>query len=343
MNKKTLALWVVGAVIAVLAIWGFVAGRKELALEQERERPVAAPSRVVSQPEGTAVVFDAATQKRADIAVAAVAQTAQPREVEALATVLSPQELIDLRNSYSSAKAQLDKAWAALDASSREYERLKALHSEDRNISDKTLQAAEATWRGDEAAERAAQAGIDAIVRSAQQKWGVVLASAVADGAPLFQHLSERREVLLRVAAPSGTRLPHPPAVVRITAGGGTFRMARLISPSPQVDPRIQGPTFFYAARAEDLLVGTTLAARLPIGPQEAGAVVPAAAVVWWQGKAWIYIQSAPDRFVRRELVGAMAVAEGWFVPGLQPAQIVVRGAQALLSEELRAQIQVSS
>jgi hypothetical protein len=343
MNKKALALWVVGAVIAVLAVWGFIEGRKELARELERERPVAAPSRVVSQPEGTAVVLDAATQKRADIAVAAVAQTIQPREVEALASVLSPQELIDLRNNYVSAKAQLDKARAALDASSREYERLKALHNDDRNISDKTLQAAEASWRGDEAAERAAQAGIDAIARSAQQKWGRVLASAVADNSPLFQHLSERREVLLRVAAPSGTRLPHPPAMVRITAGGGTFRMARLISPSPQVDPRIQGPTFFYAAPAEDLLVGTTLAARLPIGPQEAGAVVPAAAVVWWQGKAWVYFQSAPDRFVRRELVGAVPVAEGWLVPGLSPAQIVVRGAQTLLSEELRAQIQVSS
>jgi len=64
--------------------------------------------------------------------------------------------------------------------------------------------------------------------------------------------------------------------------------------------------------------------------------------VVWRQGKSWVYLQSAPDRFVRRELPPAMAIDQGWFVPGgFQGARLVVRGAQSLLSEELRAQIQV--
>lgn len=342
MRKKLLAVWVLSVVIVALAIWGFLEGRKELALEQEREQPVEAPSRVEPRPDHTVVIFDEATQKRADLLVMVVPQTTRQEEIEALATVLSFQPLIDLRNNYVGARAQLDKASAMLEASRREYDRLKTLHNGERNISDKALQAAEAVWRGDVATVWAAQAAVDAMEQIARQAWGGVLASAIANHAPLFQHLSAQREVLLRIAVTSATDLSKPPATVQVDADNGKFLTAALISASPQADPHIQGATFFYTAPAETLRVGTTLTARLPIASQETGAVIPESALVWWQGKAWGYIQHAPDQFVRRELADAIPVAEGWFVPGFEAAQgIVVRGASVLLSEELRAQIQV--
>lgn len=340
MRKKTFILLGVGAVVAGLTIWGFVEGRKELAQEQEREKPVSVPSRVVSQEDGTTVTFDPQTQKLADIGVAAVEQTIRRGETAALAMVLSPQALSELRNRYVAATAQTDKAVAALDASQREYERLKSLHGDERNISDKALQAAEATWRSDQAAEQSAQAAVDAIEQSAQQTWGMVLTAAIVKNTPLFRRLAAQQEMLLRIAAPSDSRLPVPPSKVSVTGDDGVLRTTELISPSPQADPRIQGPTFFYAAAAEGLLPGTTLTARLPSGPQEAGVTIPAAAVVSWQGKAWYYVESVPGRFVRHELTGAVPVAEGWFAPRLAPMRVVMRGAQTLLSEELRGQVQ---
>lgn len=342
MKKNRFILLGAGTVIAALALWGYLAGRKESAQEQERERPVVATSRVVAGEDGTAIVFDADARKRVDIAVAAVQATARRGEIEALATVLPAQELIDLRNAYAATKAQADKAMATMEASRRDYERIKVLHADDRNVSDKVLEAAEAAWRGDAAVARAARDALDAVERGARQKWSATLAAAVADDAALFRDVVEQREVLLRVAASSGSRVTQPPATIRVVTSDGGFRMARLISSSPQADPRIQGPTFFYIAPAAGLLPGTTLTAYLLVGPEQTGAIVPADAVVWWQGKAWVYLQSASDRFVRRELLAAIAIDQGWFVPGeFKGAHLVVRGAQALLSEELRAQIQV--
>ncbi|GAB3502593.1 hypothetical protein GCM10027399_31050 [Curvibacter fontanus] len=342
MNKKAFIGLGVGIAVAVLAVWGFIEGRKEFALEQERERPVQVPSRVVAHADGTAVVFDADTQKRADIAVEPVQKTTRRGEIEALAMVLPAQELIDLRNTHIAAQTQADKSQAALQASRREYERVKALHGEEQNLSLKTLETAEAAWRADEAVARGAEEALDAVGRGARQKWGGVLASAISGNAPLFRRLAEQQEVLLRVATPSGTGVTKAPATVRVAANDGSFRTARLISPSPQADPRIQGTTFFYAAPADGLLPGTTLTAYLPTGAEQSGGIVPAAAVVWWQGKAWIYQRSAPDRFVRKELPAATPVEQGWFAPGmLKGTELVVRGAQMLLSEELRAQIQV--
>ncbi len=341
MRKKTFILTAVGLAVAALAIWGFIEGRKELALEAERERPVQVPSRVLAQPDGIAVVFDAATQKRADIAVAPVQTATRRGEVEALATVLPPQDLIDLRNAYGAARTQVERTRAAAQASHREYERIKSLHGDEFNVSTKALEAAHAQWQTDEAAARGAAEAQEAVERGARQKWGGELAAAVAGDAASFERLAVGREVLMRVATPAGAALPKPPATARVAASDSSFRTATLISPSPQADPRIQGPTFFYAASSDGLLPGTTLTAYLPIGAERSGAVVPADAVVWWQGKAWYYVQSAPDRFVRRELTGAQPVDEGWFVPGMPSLNVVVRGAQTLLSEELRSQIQV--
>ncbi|MEW6025311.1 MAG: multidrug transporter [Pseudomonadota bacterium] len=341
MRKKSFFLTAVGLAVAGLAIWGFIEGRKELALEAEREMPVQAPSRVVAEPDGIAVVFDAATQKRADIAVAPVRTATRRGEVEALATVLSPQDLIDLRNTYVAARTQVERTRAAAQASHREYERIKSLHGDEFNVSTKALEAAQAQWQADEAAARGATEALQAVERGARQKWGGVLAAAVANGAASFERLAVGREVLLRVAAPSGTALSSAPATVRLVANDGSFRRATLVSPSLQADPRIQGPTFYYVAPADGLLPGTTLTAYLPLGAERSGAIVPADAVVWWQGKAWYYAQSTPDRFARRELAGAQPVDKGWFVPGMPSLNVVVRGAQTLLSEELRSQIQV--
>lgn len=341
MRKKSFILTAIGLVIGCLAIWGFIEGRKELALEAERERPVQVPSRVVNEPDGIAVVFDAATQKRADIAVAPVRTTTRRGEVETLATVLPLQDLIDLRNAYVAARTQVERTRAAAQASRREYERIKALHGDEFNVSTKALEVAQAQWQADDAAARGAAEALEAAERGARQKWGSVLAAAVAGNAASFERLAAGREVLLRVAAPAGAALPEPPAKARVVASDSSLRTATLVSPSPQADPRIQGLTFFYAATSNGLLPGTTLTAYLPIGAEKTGAVVPADALVWWQGKAWYYVQSAPGRFVRRELAGAQPVDEGGFVPGMPSLNVVVRGAQTLLSEELRSQIQV--
>lgn len=341
MRNRAFILTVIGLIVAGLAIWGFIEGRKESAQEAERERPVQVPSRVLAQPDGTAVVFDAAAQKRADITVEAARPTTRRGEVEALATVLPPQELIDLRNTYVAARTQVERTQAAAQASRREYDRIKALHGDEFNVSTKALEAAQAQWLADEAAARGAAEALEAAARGARQKWGDVLAAAVADNAARFRHLAEGRELLLRIAAPTSSALTKPPAKARVAASDGSFRTATLISPSPQADPRIQGLTFFYAAPAGSLLPGTTLTAYLSIGAKRSGAIIPADAVVWWQGKAWYYVQSAPDHFVRRELTGATPVDEGWFAPALPSLQVVVRGAQTLLSEELRSQIQV--
>jgi hypothetical protein len=77
------------------------------------------------------------------------------------------------------------------------------------------------------------------------------------------------------------------------------------------------------------------------------GYVIPPSAIVWWAGRPWVYAKIAGDQFSRRQIPTDMPVGrEGEFVVPVsalsEPEQaIVLRGAQMLLSEEFRAQIQV--
>ncbi|MDE2030096.1 MAG: hypothetical protein KGI97_05985 [Alphaproteobacteria bacterium] len=62
------------------------------------------------------------------------------------------------------------------------------------------------------------------------------------------------------------------------------------------------------------------------------GEKIPASAIVWWDGKAFVYVQKSPDIFIR------LAVDPQGSPP---PQPIVTVGVQLLLSEELRSGIDV--
>jgi hypothetical protein len=332
--------------VAGLLIWAFVVGRKELAQEQERERPIKAPTRVSVQ-EGEAVVtLDKATQSKAGIVVVSLQPMEHREQLTAYGTVLQIRGLVDLYKSYSAAKAQVEQTQALVEASRKEYERLKALR-DNQNISAKVFQAAEATWRSNEASARGAQEALRASQAMARDQWGPVLFRWLVDSTPEFDRLIHSQDLLVQLTLPYGARISAPPQNALVQPGEGKPISVRLVSQSPRTDPRIQGRSFFYIAADANgaLLPGMNARAFLPIGSALKGVTVPASAVVWWQGKAWIYVKKDAEHFVRREMTTDAPVPEGWFVARRElsaGSRLVVTGAQLLLSEEFRAQVQIS-
>jgi hypothetical protein len=82
--------------------------------------------------------------------------------------------------------------------------------------------------------------------------------------------------------------------------------------------------------------------AYVPAGPMLQGLFVPASAIMWWQGKTWVYVQIDSNQFVRRQVVTEFPVDDGWFIRrGLSKNdRIVTRGAELILSQEFRSQIE---
>ena len=345
MKRRLGPLVVVGAAAVLLAgaIWGFIEGRGELARERERERPVKAPLRVITEQGERVVVLSDKTRRLAGIGVGVPASAVRQAQFQTFGAVLGVQGLIELKNTEAAARAQVEKARAALSATRQEYQRLKTLNAEDHAVSDKALQAAEAGWRSDEATARAAEQALRAVEDGARLQFGPTLMRAVIDATPLFRRLSQQQAMLVQVTLPAAAGLTAAPGSARLQLPDGTVAMATLISPAPLTDPRLQGQSFYYLADDAALLPGMTLSAMLSSGPRTQGRIVPAVAVVWWQGQAWVYAQQSPERFNRLALPTGNPIDDGWFVGAdfADGRPLVMHGVQLLLSEELRAQIQV--
>ena len=71
--------------------------------------------------------------------------------------------------------------------------------------------------------------------------------------------------------------------------------------------------------------------------------MIPTSAVVWWEGKAWCFVEEKPNAFARREIPTNDPVNDGWFVSQgfTSGTRVVTEGTQALLSTETRPQMQM--
>jgi hypothetical protein len=252
------------------------------------------------------------------------------------AVVLSVQELATFRNGYIATQSQIEKSRVDTDVARKEYSRLKMLFDNNQNISEKALQSAEGSLRSLEVDGRTAEQQSNLQTSVAQQQWGNVVARWAIQGSPELERVLGMREVLLQVTLPFEQSY-NAPRTISVEIPGRTRSEATLISPFPRVDPRIQGRSFLYAATGQpDFTPGVNLLAHLAVGNPMRGVTIPASAVVWSEGKAWSYLQTAPNQFSRRELATDVPVNDGYFVSAGFSAgsKVVRRGAQALFSEE---------
>ena len=336
----------VGA-LGALVVWGFLAGRGEAVLEAERERPVKAPLRVSDNGRDQPVVtLDAATRQQNGIEVTKPKSTQYQDQVRAYGTVLDLDKLVTLDNSYVSAVAQLQSAQARIVASKAAFERAQAL-SRDKVTTLAQLQTAEATFRADQAGVATTEVQVRTLRATALEEWGTVIGKALVEGDPLVTALIERQTFLLQITLPPDKFITRAPNAMVQFGASATRHQVQFISPATQTDPKIQGLSFYYSAdAASNLLPGMNVLAFLPAGAPIDGIEIPASAVVWWTGRAWVYLRTGADTFTRHEIPTDVPAPGGGFIGSVkslpQPTPgIVAQGAQILLSEEFRAQIQV--
>ncbi|MHB8390407.1 MAG: efflux RND transporter periplasmic adaptor subunit [Acidobacteriaceae bacterium] len=339
---RILSFSLVVVVIAGGLIWGFFAGRGEQAAEAQRDSPVQAPSRVTSENGHAVLAFDAAAQKANGIVTAILPASQRQIESQATGVVVQLQPLLDLKASYNTPATDLIRARANALASEAEYERLRQLNQNGKNASDKAVEAARATVESDAALVQNAQQAIAVLQASALLHWGPVVSRWLEGNSPRLDALLMQRRFLLQVTGTTATRFSTPKQAI-VQFADGTRAQANFVSLLPQLDPRLQVPSLLYEVAAHRGLVpGINLNVFLPSGPRKSGVVVPFGSVVWTQGNAWCYVEESPGKFVRTAVMTSNPVSNGWFMSeGIGPnARVVTSGAQTLLSEEFRSQIQ---
>ena len=341
--KKLIGAAVLMVLISAVVL-AFIRGQKERASEAERERPVKAASRVSVRDNEPVISIDTATQQKSGITAVALPSTPHQTQQAANAQVLEMHDWGDARSAYLTVKGESVKALSAAEESRMDLDRAKLLQKGS-GVSTESVLDAEVKARGAQAAAQPAEASLRVLESSMRERWGDTLARWLTDGSPELDQLLDHRAVLIQLSLPASASLAAAPKSATIRAADGNFVAATLVSATARVDPRFQGSTLFYLAAkdAGALDPGLATTALLPVGESRTGVIIPKEAVVWWQGRAWIYVQRDVERFARRELPTDSPVPDGWFVADAISAdqRIVTKGAQQLLSEEFRAQVDV--
>lgn len=331
------ALFLMGLVIIGL-IWALIYfARDELRLHAAAEDELRPPSLVERDESGMpSVRLTPAAQKASGIEIAQPLAVRAGSEREAQATVLDVEPLFALRAQAQEARAETARLAAQLARSESERERVQALFDDDRNASERTLQTARSQAEQDRAALQAARARERGLQARLLQGWGTLGTMADEDGRhPDLQALAQRRASLVAVALRGEGEVPAQ-MQLRLPDGSDLID-ARRLGPAPRNLSFAAGETWLY--RTERVLpTGLRLAARGITG-SELLHLVPNSAVIWYAGLPWIYVRDddEPEEFIRQALPAESQRPDGWLAPSLEDdARVVTRGAQLLLSEELK-------
>ena len=298
--------------------------------------PTPSAARISFENGQATLTIDQQTQKRMGLEVATLTATGTRAQAALPAVVLSVQDLATFRNGYVGTMSQIEKDRVDIDVAQKEYARLKTLFDNNQNVSEKALESADGNLQSLETDQRAAEQQLNLQGAIAAQQWGSVVARWAVNGSPELQRVLAMREILLQVTLPFGAGYEVLPTI-SVEIPGRRRSEATLISSFPRVDPRIQGRSFLYMTSPQpDFTPGVNLLAHVAVGKTMRGVILPASTVVWSEGKAWAYVQTAANRFSRRDLTTDVPVEDGYFVSSGFSAgtKVVSRGAQSLLSEE---------
>lgn len=277
----------------------------------------------------------------------------------------TPTERIGLNTQLATARSELNAATASSAAARAAYERARILNADDKNVSDRVVQEADARLRTEEARAKSAaetvrvlQAPLDSSGAGAArpliaERGGDVVellaqpGESIEPGSPILR-IARLDRLIARVDVPLGVRVAPNISRARIVAAGYEDQPGiegERVAVSAAVDPKAQGTSFLFRLLGSrfGFQPGLAVAAYLAVpGSARAGFVIPQSAIVQVAAKPYVYVQTAPNRFERRPVAVNEPAAGGFFaMSGFSVGdRVVTVGAQTVLSEEFKAQLQ---
>ena len=211
--------------------------------------------------------------------------------------------------------------------------------------SKRSWQEQQALWEANKAQAEATDFQGKAVIDEARLLWGKELSDwALSSNSNKLNPFLTNKKKLIQITLPSNKHLPETIKTLFIEASGDRSKAhkAEFISPATQTETVAQGESYYFQVEAKNMLTGMNLTAWIPEQvEQRNGVTIPKSALLWHLDQAFVYIQVNEDTFMRRTLAMYTPIAGGYFVPtAIKPGEhIVTKGAQMLLSEELKKQI----
>jgi hypothetical protein len=283
-------------------------------------------------------------QKLSAIETLTLKPVSHQAEFVAYGKVLNIQALLSLRHRYLLALTDKRSAQAKFKQSEQNINRQQELYHN--GVSSKrSLQEQQAQWQANQAQVDAAHYQSTAITDEALLLWGKELTDwALSNDHSKLDAFLSGRQKLIQITLPSHQHLAGTIRSIDVEVSGNRTKAhkAEFISAATQTELVTQGESYFFQSNAKNLLPGMAISAWIPEqSTAVTGVIIPKSALIWYMDQALVYIKTTETTFSRRVLSHYSPTSDGYFVPDTLSSdqQLVITGAQMLLSEELRGQI----
>ncbi len=262
-------------------------------------------------------------------------------QLTAYGSVVSIKDLSNDAQNFENAKAQLLKSEENLLISQKNFARIKSLYKK-KLASEQDYQTAKASYFSDSADVISNQSNLTGVKSKIIEQWGNNISKSIFYDSTLLQNLLSLNETLVQISLPPGENNIKTPGKIFVVSpqSNGKEIICNFISESHIANSQFQTRTLFYAAQGNLLSSGMNVKALLPAGEKITGVIIPGSSVVWYNGIAWIYVESGKGEFIRTAVNTDIHTANGFFIPGNKNelktgAEVVSKGAELLLSKEL--------
>ena len=350
MSKKIISIIIVQALLIIGLFWVLIFYAKDEyeTYQSSHDDEIKVVNRVSDSAGINIVSLPLATQQNSGIQTARVltansnAAALKSYGNKSYGNVVALDSLFEAKAKLISLKSDLNLSRSTSGYNIQQYQRLKLLNADDKNVSDQAVQEALAALNADKAKANAGELQLKNLQNSVKLQWGENLAKLATDAnlPPHLAHLLNRQNVLLQLSLPLDAPTPRANSSLTITPlnDANTRISAVYVSPATQSDLTGIGKTFYYSAPADLLRIGTRVNVLLAASLGSAqGVVIPSSAVVWYGGKPWAYFKQGGEQFVRKPVSADTEQDGGWFNQNFRAdSEVVVSGAQLLLSEEFK-------
>lgn len=345
MNKKLGLIIAVQAILIIALFWTLIFyGKDEYeAYQSEQEEEIETLNRISENDGIHSVHISLAAQQNSGIKTAKLNAAQFQGEIKSFGNVVSIDTLIEAKTNYLNLKTSASLARATSSQNIQQYQRLKTLNDDNKNVSDRAVQEALAIVNADKSQISNNDLQLKNLQNNMRLQWGEALAKLAfaEDLPPHLANLLDRKNVLIQMTLPLSTTTPKAGSSIVLTPinDSDTRIKAIYVSPASTSDTNVFGKTFYYSAPAEQLRIGMRVNVELSNSASDIvnGVIIPSNAVVWYAGTPWAYFKQDQDDFLRKPISTDTEVETGWFNRELDANnEVVVNGAQLLLSEEFK-------
>jgi len=233
-------------------------------------------------------------------------------------------------DTIASADSEFLSAQAAATQSAAAAARARSLSTgEEAAISREQVEVAESKAAADAAALALAR-------RKTQAAFGLNSPWHDAAGrSAVMQRLASGAAVLVRATFPAiGGAAPKRIEISRMGADRKSWT-AHTVWDAP-ADAAVPGRSFYALVENSDLAQNERVTAAIPTGAPQAGAKIPARALVYGESEVWVFVQTAANTFQRTKVDISQPLDDGYFVNSIKPGdKVVTDGAGLLLAREI--------